>query len=507
MKVVYNSQMKAIDQCAINDYGIPGILLMENAAISIVKAIETYKQSGKVLIFCGQGNNGGDGFAIARHLFQKHYQVEVFIIGVPEKIKGDAKINYNILHRLNINITTISQQYSLDVLDKIIENCDLVLDCIFGTGLSREVTGVYMDVTKKLNTYSPYTIAVDIPSGINGDTGGIMGVAIKADETVTFALPKIGNLLYPGAYHCGDLKVADIGIPKDMPLFKVINVFTLSENEAISKLPRRLPWSNKGSFGKVTLIAGSENMPGAAILAGKAAYSIGTGLVRLVIPEKIQSIVQQGLVEAVTLPYGIDGSGYIINMDTLEKLCTQSTVIGIGPGLGQDKYANELLKDIMKESTCPLVIDADGLNLIAKNIDLLKMCNSQVIITPHIGEMSRLTNKSNDHIKANPITTAIEFSKEYGVICVLKDARTIVSTPYGEVYINQTGNNGMSTAGSGDVLAGIICGLIAQGASIREAAILGVYFHGASGDWIAKEKGKRALMAGDLCKGLGGILC
>ncbi|WP_105615013.1 NAD(P)H-hydrate dehydratase [Vallitalea okinawensis] len=507
MKVVYNSQMRLIDESAIKDYGIPGIILMENAAISVVNAVETYKQSGKILIFCGQGNNGGDGFAVARHLNQKHYQVEVFIIGVTEKIVGDAKINYDMLEPLGINVTLISQHYPIENLNQIIGTSDLVLDCIFGTGLSREVTGVYLDVINMVNAYSSYTIAVDIPSGINGDTGEIMGVAIKADETVTFALPKIGNLLYPGAYQSGELTVADIGIPQNIPRIEEANIFTLTKEEAYSKLPKRFPWSNKGSFGKVSLIAGSKNMTGAAILSGKAAYRIGSGLVRLIIPEDIQPIIQQGLAEAVTLPYGIDGSGYIINRDTFEQLCTQSTVIGIGPGLGQEDYAYDFLQDIIKKSQCPLVIDADGLNLIANNKDLLKRCSNQIIITPHIGEMSRLTGKSIAWIKGNPIDTASEFSKEYGVVCVLKDARTIVSIPDGEVYINQTGNQGMSTAGSGDVLTGIICGLIAQGVSVNEAAFLGVYFHGASGDWVAKENGMRALMAGDLCDGLGGILC
>lgn len=497
MKVVNNDQMREIDRKTIEGIGIPGIILMENAARQVCSRVEELGQSilSKITILCGPGNNGGDGFALCRQLLHKGYNCKCVYMGKEEQLKGDAKRNCKILNNIDSVIFIPSD------LQKIIDESTLIVDCLFGTGLERPIEGFYKDCIISVNHSNAYVLSVDIASGVNGDTGQVMGVAIEADETVVLALPKVGNLLHPGAFNCGTNRLVDIDIPASIVEHCPSLYFTLGEHEAKALLPCRPSRSHKGTYGKVNLFMGSRHMPGASILAGKAAYKVGAGLVRMIVPKCIREIVHGSLVEAISVTYELP----FLELPMDEILGGQ--VLGFGCGLGAMPYVATLLERFLEECKCPMVIDADGLNALAKNMDILKKKTCPVVLTPHMGEMCRLTGYTMEHIQKFPIESALQISKAYDVICVLKDARTVITSPMGDVYINTTGNHGLATAGSGDVLTGMICGFIAGGMEPYLASCLGVYYHGAAGDYLGTKQAKRSIVASDLLEALGGTLC
>jgi NAD(P)H-hydrate epimerase len=504
--------MRLIDQKAIQEVGIPGVVLMENAALKVVEEIK--KTLGEVryksiMVFCGKGNNGGDGFAIARHLHNAGANVLVVLMADRREIKGDAMINLKIIENLGIKIVhAISEG---DLQENYFENiaaslylCDLVVDAIFGTGIRGTITGAVAEIIQLINFSGRYVVSVDIPSGINGDSGQICGVCINADKTVTFVLPKIGLLNYPAANFIGELTIVDISVPDSIINEQNININIIEKEYIRGLLPARYSNSNKGDYGKVFVIAGSTGMTGAAALAGLAALRSGSGLVTVGIPKSLNAIMEVKLTEAMTLPLEDEKKGvlsYACIGQIFNKI-NKVDVLVFGPGLSTNPCIFDILKDILKQSKIPIIIDADGINALSTNINVLKECNCPVIITPHPGEMSRLTGYDVEYIQSNRIEVARNFAKEWNVTVVLKGARTVIAYSNQDVFINCTGNAGMATGGTGDVLSGVIASLVGQGLDVDKAAVAGVYIHGLAGDISAGIKGEHGLIATDVIEAL-----
>ncbi|WP_432402386.1 NAD(P)H-hydrate dehydratase [Wukongibacter sp. M2B1] len=501
MKVALSDEIKKIDKTAIEKYGIPGVILMENAGRAVAEEIiNEFSLVSKITIVCGRGNNGGDGYVLARHLYNKGYKIKVFVLGEKEGIGGDALINYKIINNLGIDIDEIiSDEDLMRLKDSIIEY-PIVIDSLFGTGLNKEVGGIPERVINIINEYSKHVIAVDIPSGIGGNDGRVYNVAVRADKTVTFALPKYGNLIYPGAEYNGNLVIKDIGIPNEVIENVELNHNLIDLELIENNLPSRRKDTHKGSYGRANIIAGSLGMAGAAVLTCKSALRTGVGLLRLYIGESLNYIVKSGIPEAVTVPLQEMRKG-VIGINHIDKIIEDTKtadVLTIGPGCGSTAELSEIVKRILRDVDVPIVIDADGLNILSKNIEWLSEKKPKIVITPHLGEMERLTGIPIEEIKNNLVKVAKDFSQKWKVIVVLKGASTIITSPNKETFINVNGNPGMATAGSGDVLTGIITGLIAQGLEPLKAAVTGVYLHGLTGDKIASEKGEYGLLAGDI---------
>lgn len=502
MKYLVNaSEMKACDRAAIEEYGVPSLALMERAALAAADCLmEGGFRLERVLVACGSGNNGGDGFAIARILWERNVEVAVLFAGKEESLSKDARIQKNICEKYGMNVGT-----NLNVAEY---TC--IVDAIFGVGLSREIQGRYRELIMEINEAPADVLAVDIPSGISADSGRVMGAAVRAKKTVTFAFAKLGQILYPGAEYCGELAVRDIGITPRGFRGKYPAAYHLEEAD-LRGLPERAAYSNKGTYGKALLVAGQKNMCGAACLAGEAAYRMGTGLVKICTEECNRTVIQTKLPEALLYTW----EEKIIPEEAGQLLAWPSAV-GIGPGLGTGREKEELfwmlLRLLAEKPGRPVVLDADALNLMARRPDQaacvlrsLKECGTPVVITPHIGEMGRLTMYSKTKILEDLPENCRRFAREYGVVCVLKDTRTVVSDG-AEVCVNLTGTDGMATGGSGDVLTGILTGLLAQGMDAFQAAKLAVWIHGRAGEAAAERLGRRGMLAGDILKEIPKIL-
>lgn len=493
MRYVVNSgQMKACDHGIIHHYGVPSLVLMERAALCVVSEVENrITGKGAILVVCGSGNNGGDGLVVARLFHLKGYPVSVCFVGKEESATEETKVQLAIV-----------KQYGIPVTDRIFDtDFDVVIDSIFGIGLSRNIQGSYFDVIRQMNEMSGLKVAVDIPSGINGDTGHVMGIAFKADLTVTFAFAKTGHLLYPGASFTGELFIGEMGIDEHGFLEDRPSLYTLDETDLL-QIPSRPADSNKGTFGKVLVIAGAVNMAGAACFSAKAAYRTGAGLVRVLTREENRLILQSLVPEAVLTTYGEADTDLRVVRDCIDW----ADVIVIGPGLGQSVKAKELVKAVLEYASVPCIVDADAVNILACEKCDLTQYNCELILTPHIGEMSRLIKAEIGQIKEDPLTIAGSYARKNDCILVLKDARTITALPTGESYINCSGNSGMATGGSGDVLTGIIAGLYCQGCTVAQSAYTGVYLHGLAGDYMAEQLGEHSLMASDMILGISMIL-
>ena len=479
--------MRAVDKAASEIGGIPSIVLMENAAIACVNELKKDfgELTGKrIAVFCGKGNNGGDGFAIARHLHNMDAEVSVYLV-CGNEFKGDAKINFDIIKKMNVNIDVVSDTENLKY---IIRSNDIIIDAIYGTGIHGTVGGISYDVINEINENSKYTMAVDVPSGINSDSGEICGICIRADKTVTFAAYKVGMLMFPAADYTGKVTVADISIPDYILEGQSININVTDEEFVRSNFPVRENNSQKGDYGKVLVIAGSVGMTGAAYLSSQSAVTAGSGLVTLAIPAGLNGAMEAKTTEVMTLPVE-DINGHI-SSDAAEKILERTDMadaVLIGPGLGRSSDAARVLKSVLSHSKVPVIIDADGINAARRDMDILSDCTCPVIFTPHAVEMSRLTGLDRDYIEENRLVASKEFAEEYGVTVILKGHHTIVTASDGEQYINITGNPGLATGGSGDVLAGITASLAARGINETAAAAMAVYIHGKAGD-IAKDK-------------------
>lgn len=491
LKYIVNSrEMKLYDTNTSEHFKVPPLLLMERAAVAFTDEIRACGVDlSQVLIVCGSGNNGGDGLAIARILKLAGYEADIVLAAGH---KGKASEANQIQQEM---ITA----YGWELLTQLPEGKQYtaVIDAVFGVGLSRSVEGNYRQLLEDMNRLSGAKIAVDIASGISADSGEILGVAFRADMTITFAYEKIGMRLFPGAEYSGEIRVKDIGIGELSWLERKPAVAAFTD-EDLTFLAERTAHSHKGTYGKLLLVAGSVDMAGAACLAAKAAYASGCGLVRVVTPEENRVILQSVVPEAVLTTY----SAKKPDMTQLTEALGWADVIVCGPGLGTTDAARQIVKCVLKNAAVPVLLDADALNLIAENTSVLLRPHTELVVTPHLGEMSRLTGDSAAYIGSRMIEVAEEFARQYNVICVLKDARTVTSVPYSQTWLNLSGNAGMATAGSGDVLSGIIGSLMAQGMEAAKAAPLGVYVHGRAGDKAAENVGMRALAASDIVEGL-----
>ena len=483
------AQMKAADTYTIRELGIPSMELMERAASSCVRAMEQVRwQLGRVLIVCGSGNNGGDGFAIGRILLEKGTDVTMVFAGRMESRTEETICQMERFEQAGGKVR--------DTLEP--EEYDIVVDALFGVGLSRDITGNYLNIINNMNTLEGKKLAVDIPSGISASTGCVMGIAFQADMTVTFQEKKLGLCLYPGCGFAGKVVVSDIGIDSSSVTEDSNICYTIDEKDAAEMLPGRPEDSNKGTFGKLLLIAGSKGMAGAAFLSAYAAYRMGAGLVQIYTVEDNRSILQQLIPEAIIAAYEE------FDPEELKKKLAWADAVCIGPGIGISEISKHILNTVLKEGKVPCMIDADGLNLLTSDSELMgKLSEGSYVLTPHMKELSRLTGQSIEFLKINRRKALDSFTEQYGVTLVQKDARTLVGEYGHHTYVNRTGNAAMAKAGSGDVLSGMIAGLMAQGKTPYESAVLGVYLHGLAGDLAREKLGDYSVLARDLAEHIG----
>lgn len=495
MRVVTSREMIEIDRLTIQKLGIPGHVLMERAGIAVANRVKEIAPLKKTVVLCGGGNNGGDGLVAARELHNSGLKVSALIFAGKSGLSPDCKLQFKIARNFGVPVEFRTKLQSSDL------HGAFVLDALFGTGLSRPITGMFLSVLDSVNKSSVQILSVDMPSGISSDTGQVWGSAIAADYTVTFGLPKRGHLLYPGAEYTGRLFVENIGFPSKLLASERLSVETVEASSAKELLPERRRCSHKGDYGNILIVAGSKGKTGAALLASKACLRSGAGLVTLGVPETLMQVYQSAVKEEMTLSLSDAGQG-TLSAESLDSILDfaehKADLIAIGPGIGISKDTQKLLSELIRHSPVPLVIDADGLNSITAAKKMLRNSKSPVILTPHPGEMARLTGGSVADIEKNRIDPAVSFSKKTGAYLVLKGAPTIIATPEGRAYINTTGNPGMATAGSGDVLTGMITALLGQGLNPEEASVLGVYLHGLAGDLAAAKSGEHSLTASDI---------
>lgn len=494
MEYLVNSKiMKEIDTQTIQKVGIPSLVLMERAALSVVMAFEKrYGTGQRVLCVCGTGNNGADGIAVARILHERGQSSAVYIPVESEHSTEEWKRQLAIAEYLKIPVFRQSPAWN---------EYTVLVDALFGIGLSREISGGYRHTIEEMNASGLPIVAVDIPSGICGNSGQVLGCAIQAELTVTFGLKKTGLVRFPGAYYAGEIVLENPGFPKEVIDKCGSDVYTYTR-EDFEKLPKRAADGNKGTFGKVAVIAGTKDMAGAAYFSAMAAYRMGVGLVRICTCEENRSILQVRIPEAVLTTYQADTVE-----NQIQQVMEWADVIIAGPGIGQSKTAFRIVRCVLdyaaKHQKKPVVLDADGLNLFAvMDYPREQLCGN-LIFTPHLGEFSRLTGRSVTELKADLEQKVREYVKEHNVCLVCKDARTLVASQKEEgVYINLSGCNGMGTAGAGDVLTGVIAGMFAMGLSGQRAAEMGVYFHGIAGEMAAELVGEHSLCASDLLEGI-----
>lgn len=479
MRIGTSKNSSHVDRACVERLGIPLMVLMENAALKVIKHLNTDKYSSYVLI-CGAGNNGGDGLAAARHLYVLGKKVEVFmVLNNSGNMSECCNANYNILKNMGVAITNITDDECIHKLKDSLLKAEVTVDGIFGTGLNREVEGIFKKTIETINEYSKYTVSIDIPSGMNGDSGKILNCCVKANKTLCFEFYKRGFLDYKSREFTGHISVESIGIPENILNEFHNNEFMLERSYLIDNLKPRSKYGHKGDYGRTLIIAGSEGFSGAAYLATEAAVRSGSGLVTLCTSSRLQDILSCKLSEAMTSSYE--------NKEKLLELIKPCNALAIGPGLGKNETTLELLELVIEKAQCPIIIDADGLNVLSENLSLLKKAKNTIIVTPHPGEMSRLTGLSVADISSSRVDIARKFALEHKIIVLLKGYETVITDGH-TVYINPTGNSAMASGGMGDCLTGIISSFVAQGLSPLVAAACGAYIHGYAGDKLSRDK-------------------
>ncbi|MCR4741213.1 MAG: NAD(P)H-hydrate dehydratase [Lachnospiraceae bacterium] len=490
MKTILTAgQMKALDHKAVNDFGIPECILMERAGLAVYESIkEENYPSDRILVLCSSGNNGGDGFCIARLFAEEGKEVSVFFTGSPSKMSEAARLNHDICKAFGVPVT---KELKTD-------GKELIIDALYGIGLNRQADDETAGIFEAVNEYrsrngSVRVVSVDIASGVYADSGRIAGCAVRADMTVTFSHIKPGHVLYPGKSYTGLLKCKNIGIP-DKGLSqeeKYIEAVTADDLPLI----KRRDDSNKGTYGKALIIAGSKAVSGCAVLAALSCFKTGAGMVRVLTHSSNRDLIINALPEAMVTVYDNTPP----SPETMKDLYSWATVTGIGPGTGRDDTAEFLVRSALYDNELPLVADADAIELLRDEIRKGPKLKKDLVITPHVGEMSRFTGLSVDEIKKDPMGVCREYAERYGITVCLKDAVTVTGDSLGRLRLNMSGNNGMSVAGMGDVLFGIITSLMAQGAEAFDAASFGAYIHGACGDrCISEGASKSSLMPTEL---------
>lgn len=483
-------QMRRADLYTIEEIGVPSMVLMERAALEVVRCMEEEQLDfRRVLVICGSGNNGGDGYAIARLLHLKGHDVTIFFAGNSQKRSEE-----------NAQQAKIAAHYEIPVITNLdTEEYSVIIDALFGTGLKREVTGHYREILCSVNQMTGKKVAVDLPSGIHDTTGARMGIAFCADLTVAIAFPKRGLFLQEGNVCAGKILTGDIGISSETFSEGTVT-FDYEKQDLFLGFPKRKKNSHKGSYGKVLMIAGSKGMSGAAYLSAKAAYAVGAGLVQIYTHEENRVILQQLLPEAIITTYDTFDS------EQLEKLIQWADLIGIGCGLGKSDTAERVMQYTLKRALVPCVVDADGINILSKHMEWIEETNALIVLTPHMKEMSRMLQCSVRELIEQRMEKLHAFVERYKVVCVLKDARTLVAKEHRNTYLNLSGNAAMAKAGSGDVLAGVIVGILAQQCEPYTSACLGVFLHGLAGDMARDKKGAYSVLASDLVAEISSVL-
>ncbi len=505
MKLCTAREMQGLDRRTIDELGLPGIVLMENASRGAVRhLIETWPDltARRVGVMCGRGNNGGDGLAMARMLADRGVAVEVYLLTARDRVGGDARINLEIVERLGLPLLEIPDAVAWDRARERAAGCDLFVDAILGTGLNAAVRGFLGEIIDWLNQHPAPVFAVDLPSGLNADTGQVLGRAVKAAATATFGLAKVGHHLYPGIDHVGRLAVIDIGIPPRFVAEAKILADLLDRDLIRAWLPPRRPQDHKGTFGHLLVVGGSVGKSGAPCLAGVGAARSGAGLVTVAGPATLNNFFEVKLTEVMTEPLPETTEGFLdpAAEGRVRDLLEARSALAWGPGLGTGPATAELTRRVLSSADKPVVVDADGLNHLAGHLGDLAGAQARLVLTPHPGEAARLLGASAKEIQADRVAAVRRLAAESGQVAVLKGARTLVAAPDGRLAINPTGNVALASGGSGDVLTGMIGSFLAQGAGPFEAACLGVFGHGLAADLAAEELGGRGVLAGDLAE-------
>jgi len=499
MKIARVSQMRDMDRMAIERYGIREELLMENAGEAVYFALSRrYAMSGKrFAVFCGGGNNGGDGFVVARKLHAAGAAVDVCLLADPERFSGAAQLNREIVMALGLPVKRI---VDAGEAARVAQGADVMIDAIFGTGLAREVSGIYLEVIEAVNRCGKPVVSVDIPSGVQGDTGRVMGAAVKADLTVTFGLPKIGNLLYPGYDLCGDLFVTHISFPPELQEAPWLDVAL----NLPGVLPPRDPDGHKGSFGQALFICGAASYYGAPFLAAYAFLRAGGGYSRLAVPAAMAPFIAVEGREIVLVPMAETSTGSISeeNADGLLTLSEDMEMVVMGPGLSLDQETQRLVVDLAVRIERPLLLDGDGITAVCRDLDCIRHRKAPTVLTPHPGEMARIAGVATAEIQADRVAAVQKAARDLGVHIVLKGAHSLIGCPDGRVYVNLSGNSGMGSAGSGDVLTGAIAAMLGLGLGFEEAVLKGVFIHGLAGDLVAQSMGEDGMTARDVLEHL-----
>jgi NAD(P)H-hydrate epimerase len=502
MKLLTAEQMREVDRQAIELIGLPGVVLMESAgraAAEIIDARFAELRPGPLLVLAGPGNNGGDGYVVARHLLNRCWQVVTLVLAPVQKITGDASTHLQALQNSGGHVHFADDSKTLATL-LASHPARLLVDALLGTGLTAEVRGVVAEGIDWIDGSALPVIALDLPSGIDASTGKVLGRAVRADLTVTFVCPKLGHALYPGAAMVGELVTADIGIPRILLDQTAASHRLIDADEARRLLPPRPVTGHKGTFGHLLVIAGSLGKSGAAALTAAAGVRAGAGLVSAACPASIQEVLAIKLTEVMTEPLpDCDGQLTAEARSAVEALYPGKDSMVLGPGLGGGEGVRALVCELLRNCILPLVLDADGLNAIAADPDILKeRQGSPAVLTPHPGEMARLTGRTVSQIEADRIGVARAIARRYRVVLVLKGSRTIIALPDGQIRINSTGHQGLASGGTGDVLTGLIGGLLAQGLTPEDAATLGVFLHGLAADRLRPRMGDAGMTATDL---------
>jgi len=507
MRVLNAAQMREADRRTIEDIGIPSLVLMENAGRQVVAAMEAVHADladRHVAVLCGRGNNGGDGFVVARTLEQRGVDVSVFLIGVVADVRGDARTNLEILGRLGLTVVEIADSQAWELHVSEVRECTLIVDAIFGTGLNAPLSGLMETVVADVNGSGIPVVAIDLPSGLSADSHEPIGASIEAGTTVTLGAPKLSLVLPPAETRAGDIVIADIGIPDGViQSLDGPRVELLTRSAMRDLIPPRQPDTHKGDYGRVLIVAGSRGKTGAAHLAAIGALRSGAGLVTVATPACCLPVVAAMAPEYMT--EGIDERAEGLDPDAVDHVLDMARdVLAVGPGLGQGSSTRQFVKALVDRATMPVVIDADGLNAFSDDPDrLVGREGRHIIITPHPGEMARLVGMSTDEVQASRVEIARNFAIQHHVYVVLKGHRTLIATPDEKVFINPTGNPGMATGGTGDVLTGMIAAWLAQLLDAEAACKLGVYLHGMAGDLTQSDIGEVAMTSGDLADHLG----
>jgi len=503
MRVLDTKQMQACDRAAIEDDGIPELVLMENAGTQVVESMEEFfgdEQPELVAVLCGKGNNGGDGLVIARHLHNLGRVVRVYLFADPAELDGSVVANHRMAMTTGVEIVGVADGDAWDAVADDLPAFDCVVDALFGTGIKGALRGHFGDVVDDINASGAAIVAVDLPSGLSADSGDVVGPAVDADLTVTFEAPKLCHAFPPACELCGELGIVDIGIPRHRleAVDGALDLLTPADVAGI--LDPRQTDTHKGSYGRVVIVAGSPGMAGAAALAARAALRGGAGLVTVAAPDSVFSIIAAQVVEALVQPLASNAHGGFAAAAQagLMELAATADVLAVGPGIGTSPETAELIRALVTASSVPVVLDADGLNAFVGDFEELQKVGPPCIITPHPGEAARLLGITTAEVQNDRVGAARDLAARSGAIAILKGYRSLIASANGAIAVNPTGNPGMATGGSGDVLTGLIAAFVGQGVEPVTAARAGAFYHGEAGDRAAELMGEVSLIASDI---------